>query len=137
MCSWTGSDFAVISLSTAYLNRPNWLQAGTPFITGLLFRASQPTIFYDGPRSGHQRRCNIATGYAYEHFLGKVDCDRVYFFVHRAHCDRFRFSTPSGAPVHMKVECLPRENGGLKMAHTQYAHWEVPPGPFPARPMVA
>ena len=79
---------AVINIGTGYLNRPNWLRAGYS-VYGLLPRASSPPMFMTGPRSGHQRRCNIATGYAYEIF-SKVYCDRVYFL-----CTG-RFATGSG-----------------------------------------
>ena len=55
---------AVINIGTGYLHRPNRLLAGYSVYHRV---ASQPTMFMTGPRSGHQRRCNIATGYAYEH----------------------------------------------------------------------
>ena len=52
-CRWTGYDFAVITIDTGYLNRPNWLLADYSVYHRV---ASQPTMFMTGPRSGHQRR---------------------------------------------------------------------------------
>ena len=53
-CRWTGYDFAVITIDTGYLNRPNWLLADYSVYHRV---ASQPTMFMTGPRSRHQRRC--------------------------------------------------------------------------------
>ena len=53
-CRWTGYDFPVINIDTAYLNRPNSLLVGYSVYQRI---ASQPTMFMTGPRSWHQRRC--------------------------------------------------------------------------------
>ena len=53
-CRWTGYDFAVITIDTGYLNRPNWLLADYSVYHRV---ASQPSMFMTGPRSRYQRRC--------------------------------------------------------------------------------
>ena len=83
-----GTGYLVALLRSSILAQGIWIGLigywrATPFITGLLSRASQPTMFMTGSRSGHQRRCNIATGY-HMNIFSKVYCDR--------------FSTPSGTP---------------------------------------
>ena len=95
-CCWTGYDFAVITIDTGYLNRPNWLLADYSVYHRV---ASQPTMFMTGPRSRHQRRCvRDATDFyecmmihsriespsepvqgMYMKVFSKVYCDRVYF----------------------------------------------------------
>ena len=50
----TRYDFAVITIDTGYLNRPNWLLADDYVYHRV---ASQPTMFMTGPRSRHQRWC--------------------------------------------------------------------------------
>ena len=90
-------------------NSASWIGywRATPFITGLLPRGSQPTMFMTGPRSGHQRRCNIATGVCIWFFLVRYIVTGC-ILVHRAVCDRVRFSTPSGTPPPPStVECPP------------------------------
>ena len=58
-CRWTGYDFAVITIDTGYLNRPNWLLADFSVYHRA---ASQPTMFMTGSRSRYQRRCvRVAT----------------------------------------------------------------------------
>ena len=120
-CCWTGYDFAVINISTGYLVallRSSVLAQGikigligywrvTPFITGLLPRGSHPTMFMTGPRSGHQPRCNIATGYAYD-FFSKVYCDRVYFLCTERIATGSGFRPPAAPPPRPHESRVPR-----------------------------
>ena len=52
-----------------------------------------------GPRSGHQRQCNIATGYAYENFSKVlVYCHRVYFLCTERIATGSGFRPPAAHP---------------------------------------
>ena len=96
-CRWTGCDFAVINISTRYLeallrssilahgilwpscghqywhrvsNRPNRLLAGYSVYHRVACQGFPAHNVYDRPAiwAPATRRCNIATGYAYENF---------------------------------------------------------------------
>ena len=71
-------------------------------------------MFITGPRSGHQRWCNIATGYMHIcKFVVRYIVTGCIFCAPSA-LRQVRFSTPSGTPpppVHMKVECPPPPPG--------------------------
>ena len=119
-CRWTGYDFAIITIDTGYLNRPNWLLADYSVYHRV---ASQPTMFMTGPRSRHQwRRVRDATDF-YECMMIhsriesqgmhmkvfskiKVYCDRVYFLC----AERFEtgsgFHPPPPPPPGNKPTCV-------------------------------
>ena len=125
-CRWTGYDFAVITIDTGYLNRPNWLLADYSVYHRV---ASQPTMFMTSPRSRHQRGCARRTATdVYECMMIHSRRNRpsvpvqgmqmkvlvrymlwqFFVCVRRAVWDRVRFSPPScGTPVHLRGECPP------------------------------
>ena len=101
---------AAINISTGYLNRPNWLLSGQLHLSqGHFSGLPSPNFLWQGRDLGTSDGAILRQGMYMIFFKQSILWQGVYF-VHRAHCDRVRFSTPSGTPpppVHMKVECPP------------------------------
>ena len=80
----------------------------TPFITGLLPRAFQPTMFMTGPRLGTSDGAILRQG-MHMNIFSNVYCDRVYFLCTERIATGSGFRPPAAPPppIHMKVEWPP------------------------------
>ena len=123
-CRWTGYDFAVITIGTGYLNRPNWILADYSVYHRV---ASQPTMFMTGPRSRHQRWCvrdatdfyecmmihsrMIVRPYQYRvcklKFLVRYIVTGCIFCAPSGLRQGQVFTLPAASPVHLRGECPP------------------------------
>ena len=90
---------AVINIGTGYLNQPNWLLAGYSVYHRVASQGFPARNVYDRPAiwaPATVQYCDRAC--IYDFFLVRYIVTGCIFFVHRAVCDRVRFSTPSGTP---------------------------------------
>ena len=114
-CRWTGYDFHGHQyIGTGYLNRPNWLLAGSSFYHRV---ASQPTMFRTGLRSRHQRRqgchskCSLSPT-THAHFPYFSLYANRSSFTHKSQCKR----DPPGAYALRKAKTPCRRGIPLRVA---------------------